>query len=258
MNSGRPGFTWVRTGLLFAFLMIAWEVAARAVPIPEYLLPAPSAILAKLYHFRDRIFWHAWITLYEALGGFLLSVIFGVAVASVMVHSRVVTGLLYPLMVIKQVTPMIVFAPMIVIWFGSGPPSKIFMAFLVAFFPMVVNTVSGLLRADEDLILMMRGLNASRWKIYLLVRLPSAMPVIFAGMKVSITFAVLGAVVAEFVASSAGLGYLVNVGSNNLDMPLTFAAVLVLACIGLVMFGALAWLQRAALPWVTETVEGSA
>jgi NitT/TauT family transport system permease protein len=254
--AGRKALALAKRIILVLGFIVGWQLATWLFSIPEYLLPPPSAILIRIYQLGDRLVWHAWITLYEALGGFSLSIIFGITVASLMVHSRFVANVLYPIMVVKQVTPMIVFAPLIVVWIGSGPPSKIFMAFLVAFFPMVVNTEAGLRRVDEDLILMMRGLKSSRWKIYSLIRLPSALPVIFAGMRVSITFAVLGAVVAEFVASSAGLGYLVNEGSNNLDTPLTFAAVVVLAGMGFVMFSALSWLQKVLVPWASEHIEG--
>lgn len=252
--------TWrrVRVVTMFVMLFVLWELAVRGFAVPAFILPPPSTVFLKMFEIRSQLLSNMWVTLGEALLGFGLSVAMGITLGALMVHFRWVSDTLYPLMIIKQVTPTIVFAPLIVIWMGTGMASKVSMAFLVAFFPMVVNTIAGLSRVDEDLVLLMRGLKASRWRTFIMIRLPSALPVIFAGMKVSITFSVLGAVVAEFISSGEGLGYLVNAGSAVMDTPLVFAAVMMLSLMGVVLFSALALAQKLFVPWAGNQVEAQA
>src|SRR5262249_34593265 len=181
-----------------------------------------------------------------------LAVIVGMTIAAMIVHSRFLAESLFPLLVITQVTPQVAIAPILVIWFGSGELPKIIIAALIAFFPMVINTATGLLRLDEELIHLVRGLNMSRWKIFLLIRVPNSLPYVFAGMRISIAFAVIGAVVGEFVAASRGLGYIVFAGMANLDTRLTFAAIAILAAMGIALFWLVGLLRRFALPWASE------
>jgi NitT/TauT family transport system permease protein len=238
--------------LFFAGLLVIWQLATDIFDIPWFILPSPLQIGGKVIASYDRLLAHSWITLLEVFAGFGLAVIVGIAVATLIVHSRFLEESLYPLLVILQVTPQVAIAPILVIWFGSGFLPKVLVAFLVAFFPIVVNTAAGLLRVPEELLDLMRGFKVSRFKIFLLVRLPNALPFIFAGMRISITLAVIGAVVGEFVAASEGLGYLVFTGTANLDTPLTFAAIVVLAVMGIVLFWVVGRVRDALLPWAPE------
>lgn len=241
--------------LLFVLLLVSWQLLVDLAEIPIFLLPSPLDVLAKLTEIPDRLLAHTLVTLYEVVVGFLMAVIFGVSLAALIVHSRFLADALYPLLVISQVTPQVAVAPILVIWFGSGDLPKIIIAFFVAFFPMVVNTASGLLRVDQDLVDLMKGLKASRWRIFRMIRLPNALPYMFAGMRISITLAVIGAVVGEFVAAHEGLGYIVFTGTANLDTPLTFAAVFILATMGILLFTIVGWIGRVTVPWAATAME---
>ena len=156
----------------------------------------------------------------------------------------------------SQTVPTVAIAPILVIWFGPGDIARTIVVFLIAFFPIFVNVATGLIRVDADLIDLVRGLNGSRWKILVKIRFPSAVPNLFTGMRISITFAVIGAVVAEFVASTEGLGYLVFSGATTMDTRLVFAAVVQLAVIGIVLFQVVRAVQAWALPWTRGTGDG--
>jgi NitT/TauT family transport system permease protein len=161
-------------------------------------------------------------------------------------------------MAMSQSIPTVAIAPILVIWFGPGDAARLIVVFLIAFFPIVVNTTAGLLRADDDLVALVRGLNASRWKIFTKIRLPNALPYLFTGMRISIALSVIGAVVAEFVAATEGLGYVVFSGATNMDTKLVFAAVVILAVMGIVLFQLVRLAQAIVVPWAQTTREGEA
>ena len=176
----------------------------------------------------------------------------------IIAHSQTLSRTLYPVLVITQVVPTIAIAPVLTIWLGPTDTSRLLVVFLIAFFPIVVNTTAGMLRVDEELIDLIRGLNASRWKIFTKIRLPNALPYMFTGMRISIALAVIGAVVAEFVIADRGLGYLVFSATSNLDTVLEFAAVTLLVVMGIVLFRLVLLVQKLVLPWAAETQEGEA
>ncbi len=248
---------WLKPAVFFLALLVLWQIAVNAFGIPFFILPSPTEIIVKLYEMPGQLADHALVTLYETLLGFLLAVIVGVSLAALIVHSRFLAESLFPLLVVTQVTPQVAVAPLLVIWFGSGDLPKIIIATLIAFFPIVINTATGLLRVDEELIQLVRGLNMSRWKIFLLIRVPNALPYVFAGMRISIAFAVIGAVVGEFVAANRGLGYVVFAGMANLDTRLTFASIAILAAMGIGLFWLVGVARRLALPWASEPSEGN-
>jgi NitT/TauT family transport system permease protein len=245
-------------GLFFVGLVIAWQVACVVFRVPSFLLPSPLSILRKIAEIPDRMLLHTLVTLREVLIGFAIAAIGGICLAVVTVHSRFLTRTLYPLLVISQTVPTIAIAPVLVIWFGPGDIARFTVVFMIAFFPIFVNTTAGLLRVNEELLDLVRGLNASRWKILLKIRLPNALPNIFTGMRISIALAVIGAVVSEFVAATQGLGYLVFTGSTNIDTNLVFAAVVMLGVMGIVLFQIVRLVQAMAVPWAQGTREGEA
>lgn len=249
---------WLKPLLLFAAVLALWQLVTMVFNIPSFLLPSVVEVAVKLFDLRGRFLDHTLVTLTEVMIGFTMAVVIGVGLAALIVHSRFLAEALYPLLVITQVTPQVAVAPILVIWFGSGDLPKIIIAFIVAFFPIVVNTATGLLSVDEELVDTMRGLRASRWRIFTMIRLPNALPYLFAGMRISVTLAVIGAVVGEFVAASEGLGYLVFTGTANLDTALTFAAVSVLAAMGITLFWLVGVARRVALPWARDPEEGRA
>jgi NitT/TauT family transport system permease protein len=245
--------------LFLLALVVAWEAAVRIFAIPAFLLPGPVAIVEKMAQNIERLLLvHAWATLREVLIGFGMAALGGISLAVLIAHSKVLSRTLYPVLVITQVVPTIAVAPMLTIWVGPTDASRLIVVFLIAFFPIVVNTTAGLLRVDEELIDLIRGLNASRWKIFTKIRMPNALPYLFTGMRISITLSVIGAVVDEFVVSERGLGYLIFSAASNLDILLVFSGVVLLAAMGIILFQLIRLIQRIALPWADDAKEGEA
>jgi NitT/TauT family transport system permease protein len=244
--------------LFFAAFLAAWELACRAFDVPDFLLPAPLAIVGKIAEVPERMVMHTLTTLREVVIGFGLASAIGIFLASITAHSRLFARTVFPMLVMSQTIPTIAIAPVLVIWFGPGDAARLIVVFLIAFFPIVVNTTAGLLRVNEELIDLVRGLNATRWKIFVKIRLPNALPHIFTGMRISIALSVIGAVVGEFVAAERGLGYLVFSANTNLDTKLVFAAVVLLATMGIILFQLVRLAQRVAVPWAQSTREGEA
>lgn len=244
--------------VFFVAFLVAWELGCAVFDVPEFLLPAPIAILAKIAEIPQRMLLHTLATLEEVVYGFALASVVGILLATITAHSRLVARTLFPLLVMSQTIPTIAIAPVLVIWFGPGDAARLIVVFLIAFFPIVVNTTAGLLRVDAELIDLVRGLNASRWKIFVKIRFPNALPHIFTGMRISIALSVIGAVVAEYVAATKGLGYLVFSANTNVDTKLVFAAVVLLATMGIILFQLVRLAQRLAVPWAQSTREGEA
>jgi len=189
--------------------LLAWEAATRTFRIPRFIMPAPSAILGEGWAWRYRFVEHTWVTLYETLGGFALSMAVGVPLAVLIVYSPALRAAIYPLIVIAQSVPKIAIAPVLLLVLGYGLVPKMVVAFLVAFFPVVIDTATGLAATPPELLDLSRSYRASAFKTFAKVRLPMALPFIFAGAKVAITLSVIGAVVGEFVGSDRGLGYVI-------------------------------------------------
>jgi NitT/TauT family transport system permease protein len=248
MNSSRN--TALRVLLLLVSLLI-WEAVVRFFKIPAFILPPPSRMIMALYRgavsgvYLDNF----WITLLETLLGFALgsalAFLFGTAVAV----SRHVEYFLYPYIVMFQSMPKVALAPLIIVWFGLGLTSKVVSAALIAFFPLLVNTIVGLRSADEDRVSLMRSLAASEWQIFWMLRLPSALPFIMAGLEVAMVFSLIGAIVAEFVGAESGLGMLIQSMNFTMDVAGQFAVLLILAIMGLALNGAIVWLRKRVLFW---------
>ncbi len=178
--------------------------------------------------------------------------------AALLVYSESFRKGVLPLIVTSQIVPKVAVAPLFVVWFGTGDLSRLLLAFLIAFFPIVINTAVGLTSVDDDYLRMARAFMGSRWHIFTKIRLPHALPLIFGGMKISITLAVIGIVVAEFVAAQRGIGFLIVMANGLLDTPLMMAAIAVLSAMGLALYGLLAALERRVVYWqaTAETTEG--
>lgn len=234
---------------VIAGLVGLWEVLCRAVRIPVWLLPAPSAIVRDTWTWADRIPGHLWVTFYETVGGFAVSVLVGVPLAIAIVYSPIMRRILYPILLVVQSVPKVALAPLFLIWIGYGPKSNILIAAIVAFFPMVVNTATGLESVEPDLLQLTEALQANALRVFWKVRLPWALPHIFSGMKVAMSLAVIGAVVGEFVGSDQGLGYLILTASSNMNTAIVFGVMAVLSALGMVVFGAVCLAERLACPW---------
>jgi len=239
----------IRPFLLIVIILVGWDLGVRLFRIPPYLIPAPSLVVAELISQWHLLLREALPTLYATLGGFALSALFGIPVAMLIASSRTVESFLYPILVFSQSVPKIAVAPLFVVWFGFGIIPKVIAAFLLGFFPVVVATVLGLKSIDSDMIDLARSMRASRLQTFLCIRLPHALPSIFGGLKVSITLAVVGAVVGEFVGSNSGIGYVLQIANGNFDLPLMFAALFVLSMMGVLLFMALELAERFLVPW---------
>lgn len=244
-------------GLTLFGLLILWQIATAVFQVPRYLLPAPTDILTILISRAGSILDHSLTTLYQSVGGFLLSVVAGVPIAIAIVWSAYLRNTIYPILLLFQSVPKTAIAPLIIIWVGTGPTSKIIVAFLVAFFPIVVDTVTGLINIESDMLNLVHSLRASRWQEFRYIRLPNALPYFFSGARVAITLAVIGAVIGEFVGGSKGLGYLILLGSSQLETSLVFACLIVLAIQGIALFYGLGVLERLVLPWYSPQAEAT-
>jgi NitT/TauT family transport system permease protein len=245
--------------IFFAALLALWEVLVRTTKIPDFILPPPMDLYTALTANVYVIAIHSGVTFAEAVGGFALSFILGVGFAISVVYSRHLQNTIYPLIVILYAMPKSALAPLMVIWIGYGLLSKMSIAFLVAFFPIVVNTVVGLKEVELELLDLARINRASQFDIFTKIRLPNSLPYLFAGIKVAIILSVTGAIVAEFVAANQGLGYLIMQALYSLDTALTLVILLILALLSLGLFVMVQVLQRKIAPWSSEVrqVEGS-
>lgn len=241
--------TYASAVVLTVALLVAWEVIVRVGHVPEYLLPAPSQILADLK--TDWvILWPAmWVTLREVLIGFVIATAAGVGLAVLLHLYGPLRRALYPLLIGSQTIPIVVLAPILVILLGYGILPKLVIVALICFFPIVVNGLDGLRAVDDDFIRMMYTLDATRWGIFRRVEFPGALPSFFSGMRIAATFASIGAVFGEWSGSNAGLGYVMLEATPNLLTSRIFAAILMLTVISLALFGLVSLLERIAVPW---------
>ena len=240
---------WVRPLLFLIFLIVLWDVTIRVFRIPPYQIPKPEDVLQTLWTDWPQLLSQAVPTTVATVEGFLLSAVFGVGVAVLIAGSRTVESYIYPLLVFSQSIPKIAIAPLFVVWFGFGMMPKVLSAFLLAFFPVVVSAVQGFKSVEPDMLDLARAMEARRLQIFRMIAFPHAMPAIFAGLKVSITLAVVGAVVGEFVGSNNGLGFVLQRSIGSFELPTMFAALVVLSLIGVILFWVLDVIERLAIPW---------
>jgi NitT/TauT family transport system permease protein len=239
-------------------LLLAWEAAIPILGIRSIILPPPSEIIRVIVMRHDLLLTHLWPTLCLTLAGFGLSVAGGIAVAILVTYSSIIRKGFYPVIIVSQVVPKISIAPLFIVWFGTGTLSSLLLAFLVAFFPMTINSAMGFQSLDEDIHRMARAYMASPWQIFRKVQIPHALPFIFGGMKISVTLAIIGVIVSEFVASQEGIGYLIKLSGGLLDTPLMMAAITVLSISGLVLYWIIAEVEKIAIYWQSEPMTQTA
>lgn len=230
-------------------ILLAWDLSIRIFDIKEFLLPSPAAVYDSLIADWDELGPNALVTLIEIMAGFGLAVVIGVATALAIVSSRIVDKTALPHIVGAQVIPKIAIAPLFVVWFGFGFTPKILVAFLIAVFPMIINSVAGLRSVDGNKLHLARSMGASPAQTFFKIRLPNAMPSIFAGLKLSITAAVIGAVVGEFIGADEGLGKVMMIANGELETALLFSSIVLLSFIGVVLFLIIDVLERVVIRW---------
>jgi NitT/TauT family transport system permease protein len=241
---------WLRNRVgalvIFALLFALWEGAVWLFGIKEYLLPPPTKVWTEFIKRSDFVLINAWVTTREILIGFAVAAVVSIPLALSISYSRMMEN---AVVVFLQIIPKIAIAPLFIIWFGFGLTPKVLIVFLLTFFPVVVASIAGFKSADPDIMDFARTTGASRWKMFLRIRLPQALPNIFTGLKVGAALASTAAVVAEFVASDRGLGYLLLQYNGNLDTPMVFAVIVLLSLIGLAIYYAVEIAERFTIPW---------
>jgi putative hydroxymethylpyrimidine transport system permease protein len=240
---------WLPPAALLALAIAGWELAARAGWVEDYLLPAPSEVAQALVDDRSLLLEDTWVTGQEVVLGFVLALVAGAAIAVALHLSATARRAVYPLVVASQAVPVVVIAPILVIWFGFGMTPKLIVIALICFFPIVVNTLDGLRAVDPAQVKMLRTLGAGRWATLRRLELPSALPYFFSGAKVAVAVAVIGAVFGELVGSDAGLGHVIQVGMAQLLTARVFAAVAILSAMAIGLFALVSLIERLAVPW---------
>jgi NitT/TauT family transport system permease protein len=250
---GANALSYVAPVLTFIFILITWEVCARYFEIPGWLLPTPSAIVNAMADWRAELLMHSLVTLYETLIGFAVAIAVGVPLAALVTYSPLLQKTIYPLLLALQSVPKVAVAPLLALWIGFGTLPKVVVVFLVCFFPIIVSTTAGLSSVSPTVMELIRSLSASQYQIFTKIRFPTAMPQIFVGFKIAITFAVIGAVIGEFVGSESGLGYLILTSSSQSRTSVAFAALFILTIMSIVLYYAVELVERLSMPWAVRS-----
>lgn len=235
--------------VLLAALVLFWEWYANQPTVDTQILPTPLAVWGVLVGQRDILWQHTLVTLQETLIGFAVALAAGVFCGAVIDFSPWLRRAIYPLLVASQTIPIIILAPLLVLWFGFGLLSKSIVVVLVCFFPIVVALADGLRAADPELIQLFRAFGARRWRIFWSVRLPGALPALFSGVRIAIAYSVIGAIFGEYVGSTAGLGFYMQLKQHSFATAGVLAAIVVTALLSVALFAAVAVVERLALPW---------
>jgi len=227
----------------------AWEALVRVFEIRSYLLPSPSAVALETIDSFPVLLENTWITLFESMAGFAMATVVGIALAILLVYVPLLRGVVMPYLVAFNVVPKVAFAPLLIIWLGLGIESKIALSFMIAFFPIVVNTATGLYEIEPNLINLTRLMKAKKRQQFLKIRIPHSLPAMFDGFKIALPLAIIGAIVAEFVASREGLGYLIVAAGVQTNTVLVFAAIFMIVAFSLILFALLSRLEQRVLRW---------
>ncbi len=223
--------------LFAAGILGLWEFLVDYFDYPAVILPAPSLVWAAFLDRFDLIWFHTVPTMRDSIAGFIVAMVLGVGFAAAITVNRYVRDSLYPLIVTIQLVPKVAWTPLFIVWAGIGWESRMSIATFIAFFPILISMVSGLQSTDKSLVRLCTALTASSWQTFWMVRLPASIPYFFGGCKIAITLAVIGVIVAEFISSSEGLGFLILLGASNYETDLILASITVLCLMGLVFYG---------------------
>lgn len=245
--------------LYVAILVAIWQAAIFVLELKEFVVPTPLAVFKALFdpETASQYQWwtHIGTTLGEILAAFVFTAIFGFVLALLITWSDLVRGIAMPVIAVFNSLPKIALAPLFLIWLGYGFAANVTIAILVAFFPVVLNTTTGLDDVDEDLLDLVRYLHASKLQVFLKIRIPMSLPYVVSGLKISATLSVVGAIVGEFVASSRGLGFLIKDSQAMMNTPPMFASLILISCIGLGLFSSIAAMEKTCMPWNRSPAE---
>jgi ABC-type nitrate/sulfonate/bicarbonate transport system permease component len=252
MGKKRGQILWPLAGA--ALFLLAWQAAALLVGA-AYILPGPLAVLSALSGNMPLLLRHSAYTLQAALCGLAISVLFAAALSALLTLSSRLKNMLYPLLLASQMVPLIVLAPLFVIWFGFGLLPKVLAVILVCFFPIVISMLSGLMAADAETVAFYRSLGMNDWQLFRLVRWPLALPYFFGGLRIAVTYSVMGAVIGEWLGAAGGLGLLLTRSKNTYNLPLTFAVIIMIIFWSALLFGLSKLAEYKALSWRREISE---
>jgi ABC-type nitrate/sulfonate/bicarbonate transport system permease component len=247
---------WLWPASLLFTLLVIWEVLVRWRDTPRWMLPPPTAIVESFRTDWPMLLDNTWVTLVEVLLGFGLALVAGLLTGVAIDSSLVMRRALYPLVIASQTIPMVALAPLMLIWFGYGLLPKVLITALIGFFPIAVATVDGLGSADREMLALLRSMGATAAQRARLVRIPAALPTIFSGARVAVTFCVIGAIFGELVGASEGLGYLMTRSAAQFQTARLFACIVILAVMGISLFLVVSAIERIALPWRRVVVAG--
>jgi NitT/TauT family transport system permease protein len=233
----------------FVLIFVAWDLAVRLFGFAEYILPPPLAVFRTIAENWQTLAVQTLWTTGAILAGFLSAALIAIPLAMLIVISPTAGRLIYPPMVATQAIPKIALAPLFIVWFGFGFMPKVAVAFLIAFFPVVIDTIVGLRSIEPGMLQLARSMGAPPYRIFLRLRLPNALPMIFGGLKVASALAVVGALTGEFVGSDKGLGYVLVQASGNLNTPLLFGTLVILSGVAMVFFYVVEVIERFSIPW---------
>jgi NitT/TauT family transport system permease protein len=242
-----------RSVLVVIGFFLFWELAVRIFHISEFRLPSPSNALAHLFFKQADADYH-WamnirVTLYEFVLAFVVTALLGITLSIIIVWSRHAKNMLMPLFIFINSLPIIAVAPIILLWMGYGITTNMFIAFLVSFFPVLINTITGLDTIEDDLLDLVRYLHASKLQLFVKIRIPNSLPYIFSGLKICATMSIVGAIVGEFISSDKGLGYVITNAQYTLDTPPVFASLIIISLSGSGLFLIITLFERLLMPW---------
>jgi len=235
--------------VVFLIIVTAWEGAIRAFDIPVYVLPAPGDIYLAFVNNPGSLLWNAGVTLFEAVAGFVIGSLLGAVLGTIFAYSKILARGVLPYIIAANTIPVVAIAPIIIIWFGHGMSSKIAVTAFLSFFPLALNMMKGLQSYDRTIMDVFHISAATGWQRFFKMRLPGAIPYVFVGLKLNVTFSVIGAIVAEFVQADKGLGFVIMTAYRTLAMPRLWAAMLMSALLGILFFLIVAWIERSFARW---------
>lgn len=238
--------------ILSIVVLVVWEAISRIFKLPQFVLPAPSSIGKILITRQASLSQAAWVTAEEILYGFLLSAVVGMLIAVTIARFERMGRAVYPLMVLFQNVPKIALAPLFILWFGYDLAPKILLIVVMAFFPVALNMLVGLQSADPNLVTLMRTVGASRTEILMRVQIPNSLPYLMSGIKIAITLSVIGAIVGEFAGASAGLGYMIQFASTQMETSLVFAALIQISLLGMFFYYAIEFIEWKYISWAPK------
>ncbi len=254
----RKRITWITTPALIILFIAGWHFYVVWFDVSKFILPTPGSVVDGLVELFDTpsTYRHTWITVYETLAGFAIATVIGIGLGAILGKVRWLEQALNPFIIATQVVPKVALIPLFILWFGFGPESKIVISAIIAFFPILTNTLLGVKSVDFGHKDIMISLNASKWQTFLLLEFPSALPAILTGMEVGIVLAIIGAVVGEYLGGSEGLGYLAIATLSAYKVNMLFAVIILLTAVGFILYAAVAGIRRFAVPWHESVLIG--